>query len=83
MNRNSKCSSGNSLGSFSNDEGESSENVKKAIGLISKTTTLNVQHTFLYISLPSQHDYSVKMPNFTFYGGRKQVKANFSFSFKT
>ena len=83
MNRNSKCSSGNSLGSFSNDEGESSENVKKAIGLISKTTALNVQHTFLYISLPSQHDYSVKMPNFTFYGGRKQVKANFSFSFKT
>ena len=83
MNRNSKCSSGNSLGSFSNDEGESSENVKKAIGLISKTTTLNVLHTFLYISLPSLHDYGVKMPNFTLYGGRKHVKANFSFSFKT
>ena len=25
---------------------------KKSVGLISKKTTLNVQHTFLYISLP-------------------------------
>ena len=32
-------------------DGDSSENVKQAIGLISKTTTLHVQHTFLYISL--------------------------------
>ena len=27
------------------------ENVKKAIGLLSKTTTLHVDHTFSYISL--------------------------------
>ena len=26
---------------------------------------------FLYISLPSLHDYDVKMPNYKFYGGRK------------
>ena len=26
---------------------------------------------FLYISLPSLHDYDVKMPNFTFCGGRE------------
>jgi len=26
---------------------------------------LMVQQTFLYISLPSLHDYGVKMPNFT------------------
>ena len=26
---------------------------------ISKTTTLHVNHAFLYISLPSQHDYDV------------------------
>ena len=25
---------------------------------------------FLYISLPSLHDYDVKTPNFMFYGGR-------------
>ena len=62
-------------------EATSSENVKK--GLISKTTTLHVHHAFLYISLPSPHDYGVKIPNFTFYGGRKQATTNFSFSFKT
>ena len=38
---------------------------------------------FLYISLPSPHDYDVKMPNFTFYRGRKQETTKFSFSFLT
>ena len=38
---------------------------------------------FLYISLPSLHDYGVKIFNFTFYGVRKQATTNFSFSFKT
>ena len=47
------------LGSFSSDDGDGSENLKKAMGLINKTTTLLVQHTFLYISLPSLHDYGV------------------------
>ena len=51
------------------------------------TRMLHVQHTFLYISLPSLHDCDVKMPNFTFYGGAggggKQVMTNFSFSFYT
>ena len=50
---------------------------KKQIGLISKTT-LHVHHAFLYISLPSLHDYHVKMPSFTFYGGRKQARTKFS-----
>ena len=36
---------------------------RKAIGLISKTTILHVHHAFLYISLPSLHDYDVKMSN--------------------
>ena len=42
------------------------ERKKKPIGLI-KTTTLQVHHAFLYISLPSQHDYHVTMPSFMFY----------------
>ena len=33
---------------------------QKTMGLISKTTTLHVHHAFLYISLPSLHDYDVK-----------------------
>ena len=39
-----------------------------------------MRHTFLYISLPSLHDYDVKIPNFTFNGGRNQATTNFSFS---
>ena len=70
-----------SVGSFSNDDGDGNENVKKAIGLWSKTTSLHAHHPFLYISLPLLRDYDVKMPSFTFYGGRKQATTNFSFSF--
>ena len=40
------------------------ERKKNAVGLISKTTTLHVQHAFLHISLPSLHDYNVKNAEF-------------------
>ena len=43
-----------------NYDGDGKENVKKAIGLMSKTTTLHVHHAFLYISLLSLHNYDVK-----------------------
>ena len=55
------------------NDADDNENVKKAIGLISKTTTLHVHYTFLYIPFPFLHDYDVKMPNFAFYGGRRQA----------
>ena len=57
---------------------------KKATSLISKTTIkkiLHVHHAFLYISLPFLHDFGVKMPNLTFYGGRKQAPTKFYSSF--
>ena len=72
---------GRIIGSFSNDDGDGNENVKKAIGLLSKKTSLHVHHPFLYISLPLLHDHDVKMSSFRFYGGRRQVTTNFSFSF--
>ena len=53
-------------GSFSNEDGGSDENVKKAIGLLSKTTRLHVHHAFSYISLPLLHHHDVRMPNFIF-----------------
>ena len=68
------------IGSFSNDDGDGKEDVKKAIGLLRKATTLHVHHAFLYISLPSLRDYDVKMPNSKFYGGRKQATTNLFFS---
>ena len=59
------------IGSFSNDDGHGNEDVEKAIG---------VHHAFLYIFLPSLHDYDMKMPNWKFYGGRKQATTNLFFS---
>ena len=35
-----------SIGSFINVDADGSEDIKKAIGLISKTTTLDVHHAF-------------------------------------
>ena len=54
---------------------------QNTIGLISKTTISHVHHTFLYISFPFLHDCDVKMPNFAFYGGRKQATTKFYLSF--
>ena len=68
-------------GSFSDDDVDGNENVKTAIGLLSKTTSWHVHHAFLYISMPLLHDYDVKMTNYTFYGGRRQATTKFSFSF--
>ena len=47
-----------SLGTLRSDDGDGNRNT---------TTILHVHHAFLYISLPSLHDYDVKMPNFTMY----------------
>jgi len=46
------------------------ERRKKSNRFIAKTTTLNEQHTFLYISLSLLHDYNVKL--FTFSGERER-----------
>ena len=59
------------------DDGDGNENVKIAIGLITKTTIIHVHHAFLYISLPSLHDYDVKIPNFTLHRGSTQATTKF------
>ena len=46
------------LGTLRNYDGDGKR--QQAIGLISNTTTLQVHHAFLYISLPSLRDYDVK-----------------------
>ena len=50
------------IGTLRCDDGDGNDNVNKAIGLITKTTMLHVHHAFLSISLPSLHDYDVKVP---------------------
>ena len=47
------------VGTLRND-GDGNGHGREAIDLVSKTTTLHVHHAFLYISLPSLHDYDVK-----------------------
>ena len=62
-------------------DGNGNGNATKAIGFITKTTILHVHHAFLYISLPSLHDYDVKMPNFKLYRGSTQATTKFPLSF--
>ena len=50
-----------SIGTVRNYDSDGKENVKKAIGLLSKTATLHVHHAFLYISSLSLHNYDVKL----------------------
>ena len=71
-----------SLGTLRSNDTDDNENVKKTIGLISKTTISHVRHTFLYISFPFLHNYDVKMPNFAFHRGREQATTKFYFSFR-
>ena len=58
---------------------------KKTIDSISKTSTLHEHHAFLYISLPvfARLRRENACTNFAFYGGRKQAKTKFYFSFCT
>ena len=64
------------------NEGDGNKKVKKkTVGLINKTTTSHVHHTFLYIFSPFLHHYYVKMPFSRFIErtirGRKQARPNF------
>ena len=71
------------IGTLRSNDADGNENVKKTIGLISKTTTLHVHHAFCTFLCPFLHDCDVKMPNFAFYGGRKQATTKFYFSYCT
>ena len=52
--------------SLSKNNGDSNKNGKKAIDLISETTTLHVHHAFFTFICPTT---DVKMPKFAFRGG--------------
>ena len=70
----------NKTGSFSNDDGDGNEHVKKETCLLRKTTNLHVHHAFMYIFSLSLHDYDVKMSNFTFLGERIETSDDEFFS---
>ena len=56
---------------------------QKSNELNNQKTILHGQHTFLYISLPSLHDFDLKMPNFTSHRGSTQAPTKFPPSFWT
>ena len=68
-------------GRLSNDDGGGEEKDKKAIALDWQNKTLHVHHAFLHISLPSLHDYDVKLPSFSFNEGRERQDKYFLFLF--
>ena len=67
------------IGRLSNDDGDGKEDGKNAIGLDWQNNNFARASRFLYISLPSLHDYNVKVPNFTFCRGREQTTTTFFF----
>ena len=56
---------------------------QKTIGLMSKTKALHVHQDFSTFLWRPLHDYDVKPPNATFYGGRGHTTTNFPFSIWT
>ena len=66
------------IGTLRSDDGGGYENVKKR-NRFKQNNNFARAWSFLYISLPSLHDYDVKMPIFAFYGGRIQGTAKFFF----
>ena len=61
------------------------EKFQKKNSLEGRTTTLHIYHTFFghFFGHFLLHDYEVKLPNFTFYGGRKQETTKFNFTSST
>ena len=70
-----------SLGSFSNHDGDGNENAEKGNGFVKPNNNFARASRLFVHFFASLHDYNVKMPDFTLYGGRKQATTNFSFSF--
>lgn len=75
-----RCPSLPSIGSLSNNDDNVNKDGKKAIGWDSQNN-FACASCFLYVSLPSLHDYDMKLPNFTSYGGREHTDNHFLFVF--
>ena len=71
------------LGSLSNDDGDGNENEngKKSTELDKQNNNFaRAFHAFLYTSLPTLHDYDVKMTNFLFWRELERKATTFFFS---
>ena len=68
------------FGTLRSNDSDGNENVKKSKGSISNDNNFARASRFFVHFFP---EYHVKMPNFAFYGGKKQTTTNFYFSFST
>ena len=67
-------------GSLARRTATATRTAKKTIGLDKRNKYFaRVSGVSRYISLPSLHNYNVKLPNFTFCRGREQNATNFFF----
>ena len=64
------------VGTLRSHDATATRTPKTTIGLVGKTTTARASH-FLVHFFAVLRDYAVKLPNFTFYGGRKQATRKF------
>ena len=73
--------SGEIIGSLTcDDESDVNEKSKKAISLDWQNNNFaRAPRFFVHFFLPSLHDYDVKLPNFTFFGGREHKTTTFYF----
>ena len=70
------------IGTLRSNDGDGNVNATKAIIRLNKQNNNFARaHAFLYISLPSLHDYDVKMPNFRMCRGSTQATTKFPPSF--
>ena len=60
------------IGCLSNEDGNNNGKCQKGNRLNRQNNSFARAICFLYISLLSLHDYDVKLPNFTFCGGRDE-----------
>ena len=67
------------LGTLGSNDGDGDENVKKNSRFHSQYNNFARARPFFTLLCPFLHDYDLKMPNFTFYGVRKQVRTKFYF----
>ena len=66
------------VGTLRNYDSDGNEKVRRAIGLMSKTTTLHVHHAFLYISLLSLHNNDVNFLSLRENGNGKTINSTIS-----
>ena len=66
--------SGEIIVRLSNNDGDGNKNGKNVIGFDWHNNNFERRSRYLYISLPSLHDYDVKLPIHMFYWGHKHSK---------